>query len=139
MYMTGTFLQGVFNVASGLSRSGGTLIAFRGLAGLAISFSLPSATAVITETFPPGQARNIAFACMGGGQPIGFAVGLTLGGVLAQWNWRYGFYFPGWYLNEYRYKYEVSLIEHSYLKLCSLRHHLVRDSEGRPFASKHGC
>jgi MFS family permease len=64
MYMTGTLLQGVFNVASGLSQTGSQLIAFRGLAGLAVSFSLPSATAVITETFPPGQARNVAFACM---------------------------------------------------------------------------
>jgi MFS family permease len=94
MYMTGTLLQGVCNIASGFSQTGPQLITFRGLAGLAVSFSLPSATAVITETFPPGNLRNISFACMGGGQPIGFALGLTLGGVLAQWNWRYGFFLP---------------------------------------------
>lgn len=95
MYLAGCLLQGVFNLASGLARNGGELIAFRGLAGLAISFCLPSATSVITNTFPPGQKRNIAFASMGGGQPIGFALGLTLGGVFAGTiGWRWGFFLP---------------------------------------------
>lgn len=35
----------------------------------------------------------MAFACMGGGQPVGFAIGLTLGGVLTDAvSWRLGYY-----------------------------------------------
>lgn len=42
---------------------------------------------------PAGKRRNIAFATMGGGQPVGFALGLTLGGVFTQTvGWRWGFH-----------------------------------------------
>jgi predicted MFS family arabinose efflux permease len=55
---------------------------------------LPSAVAIITSTFVPGKRRNLAFAAMGGGQPLGFAIGLTLGGVLSSTiGWRWGFHF----------------------------------------------
>lgn len=44
-------------------------------------------------TFPQGKRRNLAFAAMGGGQPIGFSLGLTLGGVLSDTiGWRWGFH-----------------------------------------------
>lgn len=66
---------------------------FRALAGVAISFCLPSAVSIITNTFPEGKRRNVAFAAMGGGQPIGFSLGLTLGGVFSDSiGWRWGFY-----------------------------------------------
>lgn len=69
------------------------LIAFRALAGVAISFCLPSAVSIITNSFEPGKRRNVAFAAMGGGQPIGFSIGLTLGGVFADSiGWRWGFH-----------------------------------------------
>jgi MFS family permease len=47
---------------------------------------------IITSTFPQGKSRNIAFASMGGGQPIGFSIGLVLGGVFAEtigWRWAF--------------------------------------------------
>ncbi|KAF2835726.1 integral membrane protein [Patellaria atrata CBS 101060] len=93
MYLIGCALQSVFTLASGLARNGNEFIAFRALAGIAISFCLPSAVSIITNTFPTGKRRNIAFASMGGGQPIGFSVGLTMGGVFADTvGWRWGFY-----------------------------------------------
>jgi MFS family permease len=93
MYLTGSALQSVFTVACGLSRTGGQLIVFRGFAGVASSFCLPSAVSIITSTFPVGKRRNIAFAFMGGGQPIGFSIGLTLGGVFAETiGWQWGFH-----------------------------------------------
>ncbi|KAF2007682.1 MFS general substrate transporter [Amniculicola lignicola CBS 123094] len=93
MYLTGCVLQSAFTLACGLSKTGTQLIIFRGFAGIAISFCLPSAVSIITGTFPEGKSRNIAFASMGGGQPIGFALGLTLGGVLADTiGWRWGFH-----------------------------------------------
>ncbi|KAF2424447.1 integral membrane protein [Tothia fuscella] len=93
MYLLGSFLQSVFTLACGLSRTTGQLIIFRGLAGVASSLCLPSAVSIITTTFAEGKRRNISFAAMGGGQPVGFAIGLALGGVFADSiGWKWGFY-----------------------------------------------
>lgn len=93
MYLAGCILQSGFTLACGLSQTGTQLIVFRAFAGVAISFCLPSAVSIITSTFPEGKGRNIAFASMGGGQPIGFSLGLVLGGVFADTiGWRWGFY-----------------------------------------------
>ena len=92
MYLIGSALQSAFTLACGLSSSGPQLILFRGLGGIATSMCLPSAVSIITSTFVPGKRRNIAFAAMGGGQPLGFAIGLTLGGVFAStigWRWAF--------------------------------------------------
>ena len=88
--MLGCFLQMIFCMACGLSQTGAQLILFRMFSGLATSFCLPTAVSLISENFPPGKTKNIAFATMGGGQPIGFGLGLTLGGIFADtigWNW----------------------------------------------------
>ncbi|KAF2478124.1 MFS general substrate transporter [Lindgomyces ingoldianus] len=93
MYLTGCVLQSGFTLACGLAQDGMQLIVFRAFAGIAISFCLPSAVSIITTTFPEGKSRNIAFASMGGGQPIGFSLGLTLGGVFSDTiGWRWGFH-----------------------------------------------
>ncbi|KAF2115559.1 integral membrane protein [Lophiotrema nucula] len=93
MYLTGCVLQSGFTLACGLAQNPMQLIVFRAFAGIAISFCLPSAVSIITNTFPEGRSRNIAFASMGGGQPIGFSLGLVLGGVLSETiGWRWGFY-----------------------------------------------
>ncbi|KAL5392655.1 hypothetical protein DPSP01_000359 [Paraphaeosphaeria sporulosa] len=93
MYLTGCVLQSAFTLACGLAQTATQLIVFRALAGVAISFCLPSAVSIITSTFPEGKSRNLAFASMGGGQPIGFSVGLTLGGILSNTiGWRWGFH-----------------------------------------------
>ncbi|TKX21806.1 MFS transporter-like protein 116 [Elsinoe australis] len=92
MYLGGTILQTVFVLGSGLSQNGFQMVLFRGLAGIAISFCLPSAVSIITSSFV-GKQRNMAFAVLGSGQPLGFVVGLVLGGVLTQFvTWRLGFY-----------------------------------------------
>jgi MFS family permease len=93
MYLVGSFLQSIFTLACGLSRTSSQLILFCGLAGIANSLCLPSAVSIITNSFPEGKHRNIAFASMGGAQPIGFSIGLTLGGVFAGTiGWRWGFH-----------------------------------------------
>ncbi|KAH7354550.1 major facilitator superfamily domain-containing protein [Pyrenochaeta sp. MPI-SDFR-AT-0127] len=93
MYLTGCILQSGFTLACGLAQNGTQIIVFRAFAGIAISFCLPSAVSIITSTFPEGKSRNIAFASMGGGQPIGFSFGLVLGGVFTDTiGWRWGFH-----------------------------------------------
>ena len=93
MYLVGCILQAGFVLGCGLSSTSAEIIIFRGLSGIALSLCLPSAVAIITRSFV-GKRRNFAFAAMGGGQPIGFGVGLALGGVLTDSiGWRWGFYF----------------------------------------------
>ena len=54
---------------------------------------LPTAVSLITNTFPKGNWRNIAFATNGMGQPLGFSAGLILGGVFTDTiGWRWSFY-----------------------------------------------
>lgn len=92
MYQVGSILQSFFTLGCGLARNANELIIFRGLSGIAIAFCLPSAVSIITSTLH-GKRRNYAFAAMGGGQPVGFSIGLTLGGVLTDSiGWRWGFH-----------------------------------------------
>lgn len=91
--IAGCFLQSAFSMACGLARNGIQLIIFRIMSGVAASLCMPSAMSIIAEHFPSGKLRNLAFALMGSGQPIGFGVGLLLGGVFADTvSWRWGFY-----------------------------------------------
>lgn len=93
LYLLGCLLQCLFTLGCGLSKTGPELIVFRGLSGIAASFCLPSAVSIINSAFPVGRRRNRAFAWMGGGQPIGYSIGLTLGGSIASTaGWQWGFY-----------------------------------------------
>ncbi|VUC25590.1 unnamed protein product [Clonostachys rosea] len=92
-YLLGSLLQAATTLGSGLARTSSQLLTLRALAGVSASFCLPSAVAVVTNTFPVGPRRNLAFAAMGGGQAVGFGLGLTLGGVFSGTiGWRWGFH-----------------------------------------------
>ncbi|KAJ0418466.1 major facilitator superfamily domain-containing protein [Aspergillus carlsbadensis] len=93
MWISGSILFAIFTLACGLARSGNQLIAFRTLLGVSIAMCLPCAVSLMTRTFPPGRKRNLGFACMGMGQPLGYSVGLILGGFFADSiGWRFGYY-----------------------------------------------
>ncbi|EON67557.1 hypothetical protein W97_06925 [Coniosporium apollinis CBS 100218] len=69
---------------------------FRGLQGLGAAANVPTAIGILGTTFPPGQAKNYAFACYGAGAPLGSIFGNLLGGVVAQWvNWQWIFWILG--------------------------------------------
>jgi MFS family permease len=92
MWVTGSFLFLAFTLAIGLARTGPQIIAFRTLLGASISMCLPTAVSLITNTFPRGPWRNVAFSMNGVGSPLGFATGLVLGGVFTDtigWRWAY--------------------------------------------------
>ncbi len=59
-----------------------------------MSLCLPTAFSILTNAFSQGRRRNIAFACIGLGQPLGFSVGLVLGGVVIDTplSWRFAMY-----------------------------------------------
>ncbi|VUC30099.1 unnamed protein product [Clonostachys rosea] len=92
MWCTGSFLFIAFTLGVGLSRSAAQLILFRTLLGVAISMCLPTALSLVTNTFPKGSWRNAAFAINGMGHPLGYALGLVLGGIFTDtvgWRWAY--------------------------------------------------
>lgn len=94
--LIGIALLGVLTLACGFAQSGSQLVVFRALQGIALAMHLPASVAIITGAVPSGRARNLGFACLGFSQPLGFAVGLVLSGVMIQrTGWRSGFYLAG--------------------------------------------
>lgn len=94
--LLGITLMGVFALACGLSSTGEQLVVFRALQGVALAMHLPSSVALISGAVPSGRARNFGFACLGFSQPLGFAVGLVISGILVERaGWRSGFYLSG--------------------------------------------
>jgi len=94
--LAGTFLLGCFILACGLPRTGIELILFRAMQGIAVALCLPTGMGILSTAIPSGTRRNIAFSCLGGGQVLGFAVGLVLSGVLLDTiGWRAGYYISG--------------------------------------------
>ncbi|ROV94780.1 hypothetical protein VMCG_08887 [Cytospora schulzeri] len=92
MWVTGSFIYAAFTVAVGFSQTGLQIILFRTCLGVAIAMCLPTAVGLITATFPKGTWRNTAFAMNGMGQPLGYALGLVLGGIFTDsigWRWAY--------------------------------------------------
>jgi MFS family permease len=94
--LTGITFLGIFTLACGFAESGAQLVVFRALQGVALALHLPASVAIITGAVPSGRARNLGFACLGFSQPLGFAVGLVLSGIMIERaGWRIGFYLTG--------------------------------------------
>lgn len=92
MWITGSFLFVVFTVAVGFSKTGLQIIMFRTCLGASIAMCLPTTTSLITNTFAKGSWRTSAFAMSGMAQPLGYALGLVLGGIFTDtigWRWSY--------------------------------------------------
>lgn len=93
MWLIGSGVSCPLILACGLVRTGTQFIVVRALLGLFVAMCLPTSMSLVTASFPPGSRRNLAFAATGMGQPLGYALGLILGGVLTGTiGWRWGFY-----------------------------------------------
>ena len=92
--LLGTFVLGVFILASGLARTGVQLLLFRAFQGIGVAMCFPTAVRILSAAFPSGRVRNFGFASLGLGTPFGFSVGLLLGGFFESTTvgWRLGFY-----------------------------------------------
>ncbi|KAE8444102.1 hypothetical protein EG329_000884 [Mollisiaceae sp. DMI_Dod_QoI] len=94
--LTGCFLVSVFILACGFARTGIDLIMFRAMQGIAVSLCLPTSVAIVANSVPSGQKRNIGFSCLGFIQPIGFSLGMVLEGVIVDTvGWRFSYYLTG--------------------------------------------
>lgn len=94
--LLGALLQAGSALGAGLSGTPAQLIALRAFAGVAASLCLPSAAGIVSRAFPGDsrpRSRTAAFSAMGGGQAVGFGLGLALGGVFSgSVGWRWGFH-----------------------------------------------
>ena len=93
IFLTGCFLLACFVLACSLARTAIQLIMFRAMQGIAVSLCLPTSVGILTNAVPSGKRRNVGFASMGLGQPLGFSLGLVLGGTFVDTiGWRAGWY-----------------------------------------------
>ncbi|QIW94965.1 hypothetical protein AMS68_000483 [Peltaster fructicola] len=82
--------------ACGVARTGSELIAFRGLQGISFAMAVPASVSVISTNIASGRPRNLGFSCLGFSSPLGFLLGLVLGGVMVDnVGWRPAFHLAG--------------------------------------------
>ncbi len=93
IFLMGITLFTIASLGSGLSQSGGMIIIFRALQGLAGAFMSPAALSIILVTYKEGHERNVALSVWGAVAAGGAAVGVLAGGILTQYlNWRWNFF-----------------------------------------------
>ncbi len=93
IFLAGITLFTIASLGTGLSQSGGMIILFRALQGLAGAFMSPAALSIILVTYKEGHERNVALSVWGAVAAGGAAVGVLAGGILTQYlNWRWNFF-----------------------------------------------
>ena len=88
--LAGTALFTLSSLASALAPDAAVMIVTRAAEGLSAAFVVPTTLAMLSAVFPPGPARNRAFALWGGGAAIAGTLGLIAGGLLVSavgWRW----------------------------------------------------
>jgi EmrB/QacA subfamily drug resistance transporter len=90
LFIGGIALFTLASLAGGFAPSAGWLIAARLLQGVGAAAAGPSTIALITTTFTDARERIRALAMLSAISSAGFAIGLTVGGLLTQWaSWRW--------------------------------------------------
>ena len=93
VFLLGVTVFSLASLGSGISQSGGMLIAFRTIQGLAGAFMSPAALSIVLVTYKEGHDRNLALSVWGAVAAGGAAVGVLAGGILTQYlGWRWNFF-----------------------------------------------
>jgi MFS family permease len=90
LFVAGLGLFAASSLLCGLAWSEASLIAFRGLQGLAGALLAPAALSLLMTTFAEGRERNLALGIYGAASGSGAAAGVLLGGLLTSylsWPW----------------------------------------------------
>ncbi|KAF7190460.1 MFS-type transporter 1 [Pseudocercospora fuligena] len=96
VFLPGCFMTAVFILVCGFARTGIELIMFRAMQGIATATIIPSAVSIVAANIEEGTPRNIGFASIWLSMPLGFSLGLVLGGVFVSGpGWRAAYYFGG--------------------------------------------
>src|SRR3954471_18351328 len=93
IFLWGVVLFTLASLADGLAQSGGQLIVFRAIQGMAGAFMSPAALSIILVTYREGHERNVALSVWGAVASGGAAAGVLAGGIITQYlNWRWNFF-----------------------------------------------
>lgn len=92
MFVLGIVVFAGASLIGGIAPSGPILLAARALQGAGAALASPAALALINTTFPAGKERNRAMAVYAAMSGAGAAVGLILGGLLTEADWRWTFF-----------------------------------------------
>ncbi|MES1248419.1 MAG: MFS transporter [Actinomycetota bacterium] len=90
LFIAGILLFALSSLLGGLAWSSGTLVAARGIQGLAGAVLAPAALSLLMTSFPEGPERNRALGIYGAASGSGAAVGVLLGGIITSylgWSW----------------------------------------------------
>lgn len=82
------------SAVGGMAAEGWMLIAARFVAGIAAAVMTPASLSIITTSFEEGRQRNQALLVYSGTAAGGFSLGLVLGGLLAEADWRWVLFAP---------------------------------------------
>ena len=92
VFMAGVVVFALASLIGGIAQSEAILLGARALQGVGAALASPTALALITTTFPAGQARNRAMGVYAAMSGAGAAIGLILGGALTEASWRWTFF-----------------------------------------------
>jgi len=92
--MVSLFGSGLLAVAMGFAPSTSVFVPLLVLFGFVADLYRPAASAIIADLLPSAH-RVSGFAALRMAVNLGFAVGMALGGLLADWNWRLLFFGDG--------------------------------------------
>lgn len=89
VFVFGILLFTLGSLGGGFSWSEASLLVFRAVQGLGAAIAAPTALSLIATEFPEGKERNRAMGVYAAMSGAGAAVGLILGGILTEWDWRW--------------------------------------------------
>ncbi|KAF8173584.1 major facilitator superfamily domain-containing protein [Mycena galopus ATCC 62051] len=94
MFLVGSAWFSVWSIGTGFAPNLASITIFLAMLGLGAAANTPAAIGIIASHFPPGPQRNTAFGVLGAGQPLGYILGLVLGGLFSESRatWRAIFY-----------------------------------------------
>ena len=93
IFLSGVVVFALASLADGLAHSGGELIIFRAIQGMAGAFMSPAALSIILVTYREGHERNVALSVWGAVASGGAAAGVLFGGIITQYlDWRWNFF-----------------------------------------------
>ncbi|KAJ6614652.1 major facilitator superfamily-domain-containing protein [Mycena sp. CBHHK59/15] len=94
MFLMGSAWFTAWSIGAAFAPNLVSITIFVAMMGLGAAANTPAGIGIFVAHFPPGSRRNNAFGVLGAGQPIGYILGLVLGGLFSQSRvtWRGLFY-----------------------------------------------
>ncbi|KAG0048189.1 hypothetical protein BGZ83_006820 [Gryganskiella cystojenkinii] len=93
IFMIGVVWFAIWALVNGFAKDPVVMSVGRALQGMGAGFTVPSALAILTTTYPVGPERTQALAIFGGTGAIGSVIGVLLGGIFGSTiGWRWIFY-----------------------------------------------